>query len=246
MPVMDGLDCVQQYREWEKIHRPFFKQYIIGISAHASGTDVAKGKEVGMDDFKPKPVTFKQLVDLSKSDTLAMYSSELDSFGRKRMRMLNALDTSEKNEDRKLRQAHICLIAMSQKTSGIDGLKRVCQDRGWKFAIVHNGEEAFKLMKLRTWDAILLDEDLSLLPSSQCISRFREWEAMNRVMKQRNVALISGNCTSMIHTLNSMMQLPFGVDFAIGKPICAREFQFIMDQAEEHSTGFGARDIVTR
>lgn len=26
MPIMDGLDCVKQYREWEEIHRPEFKQ----------------------------------------------------------------------------------------------------------------------------------------------------------------------------------------------------------------------------
>lgn len=26
MPIMDGLDCVQQYRDWEKKHRPWFQQ----------------------------------------------------------------------------------------------------------------------------------------------------------------------------------------------------------------------------
>jgi len=26
MPIMDGLDCVKQYREWETLHRPNFKQ----------------------------------------------------------------------------------------------------------------------------------------------------------------------------------------------------------------------------
>ena len=26
MPIMDGLDCVKQYREWEKKHRPWFQQ----------------------------------------------------------------------------------------------------------------------------------------------------------------------------------------------------------------------------
>lgn len=29
MPIMDGLDCVQQYRSWENRHRPWFRQVII-------------------------------------------------------------------------------------------------------------------------------------------------------------------------------------------------------------------------
>ena len=65
MPVMDGLDCVQQYREWEKDNRPSWtRQYIVGISSHASITDVEDGKTAGMNDFKSKPVTMKHLKDL--------------------------------------------------------------------------------------------------------------------------------------------------------------------------------------
>ncbi|KAL3943069.1 MAG: hypothetical protein SGBAC_002846 [Bacillariaceae sp.] len=248
MPVMDGLDCVQQYRAWEEVHRPFFKQYIIGISAHAGNTDVEKGKEVGMDDFKPKPVTFKQLVELSKSETLAAYSLELDYFGRKLMKKLSVSKMNVMGEDVNQKAAHVCLIAMSRNTKEINVLQHVAEERGWRSVVVDNGEEALKLMKLRTWDAILLDEDLPLLPSGQCVARFREWEATNRIMKQRSVALVSASCTSMAHDINSMMQLPFGVDFALGKPIHVREFEFIMSRAEEHCLGFGAtaKDIVAR
>ncbi|CAJ1898371.1 unnamed protein product [Cylindrotheca closterium] len=245
MPVMDGLDCVQQYREWEKVHRPFFKQFIIGISAHAGNTDIEKGREVGMDDFRPKPVTFKQLVELSKSEVLATYSGELDSFGRKRMKMLSAGKLAV-NQDDNQKVAHVCLIAMGRITEQVEALQRAAEAREWKSVIVDNGEEALKLMKLRTWDAILLDEDLPQLPSGQCVARFREWEAKNRIMKQRNVALVSASCASMVHNLNSMMQLPFGVDFAIGKPIQVREFEFIMSRAEDHSMGCGSRDIIGR
>ena len=30
MPVMDGLDCVQQYRDWEAIHRPWIQSIHCG------------------------------------------------------------------------------------------------------------------------------------------------------------------------------------------------------------------------
>ena len=52
MPVMDGMDCVKQFREWEKENRPWDRQLIIGISAHASANDGGRGIKAGMDDFK--------------------------------------------------------------------------------------------------------------------------------------------------------------------------------------------------
>jgi CheY-like chemotaxis protein len=39
---------------------------IVGISAHASASDVEKGKKAGTNDFKSKPVTMKHLQELEK------------------------------------------------------------------------------------------------------------------------------------------------------------------------------------
>ena len=79
MQVMDGLDCVQQYRDWEEAHRPWFRQYIVGISAHASSSDVEKGMKAGMNDFRGKPVTMKHLQELEKSEPLVEVSKMLDT-----------------------------------------------------------------------------------------------------------------------------------------------------------------------
>ena len=80
MPVMDGLDCVQQYRSWEAetvthgIH-----QHIIGISAHANPRDVDRGLEVGMNSFMSKPVQLRALKELvQKSERLVKLSKQLD------------------------------------------------------------------------------------------------------------------------------------------------------------------------
>ncbi|EEC49925.1 predicted protein, partial [Phaeodactylum tricornutum CCAP 1055/1] len=62
MPVMDGMDCVKQYRDWERENRPWFRQLIIGISAHANANDSGQGIKVGMDQFWPKPVSIKKLM----------------------------------------------------------------------------------------------------------------------------------------------------------------------------------------
>ena len=79
MPVMDGLDCVQKYREWEGIHRPWFSQCIVGISAHASCSDVEKAMKAGMNEFLGKPLTMKHLQQLEKSDKLVQVKEFLDS-----------------------------------------------------------------------------------------------------------------------------------------------------------------------
>lgn len=79
MPVMDGLDCVKQYREWEEANRQIFRQYIVGISAHASRNDIERGLSLGMDDFKPKPIMLKTLTGLHESQAIGEVRSNLDN-----------------------------------------------------------------------------------------------------------------------------------------------------------------------
>lgn len=64
MPKMDGIECVEQYRMWEKDQDSSWRQYIIGISAHAGKEDIEKGLEAGMDGFQSKPITTKVLKEL--------------------------------------------------------------------------------------------------------------------------------------------------------------------------------------
>eukprot|EP00980_Cylindrotheca_fusiformis_P028557 scaffold22610_cov115-Cylindrotheca_fusiformis.AAC.10 len=263
MPVMDGLDCVQQFREWEKAHRPFFRQFIVGISAHAGEQDISKGTEVGMDDFRPKPVTYKQLAELSKSDALKAFSDQLDEIGATGTMMAdtsnrsnggtesNNVDDSragERPEEKKNGNSATlcCLIAVETRTSEVKAVEHTALGKGWKTVIVYNGEEALKFMKLRNWDAILLDENLPVLTSTQCVSRFRDWEERNRVNRQRNIALLSASCVSSSISRKSMVQLPFGFDCALGKPIRSSEFEIVMARAERCETDFGVRDIVVR
>jgi CheY-like chemotaxis protein len=62
--VLDGLDCVRQFREWEVKNRPNQHQYIVGISAHASMHDFQMGMKRGMDHFLSKPITIEALTTL--------------------------------------------------------------------------------------------------------------------------------------------------------------------------------------
>ncbi len=90
MPVMDGLDCVKQYREWEKENRPTHRQPIIGISAHVSVKDSDQGIDAGMDDFRPKPISIKTLIELQ--DCEAVIAST---------RLVDGLSTESETQRRK-------------------------------------------------------------------------------------------------------------------------------------------------
>lgn len=78
MPVMDGFDCVKQYRQWESQNRSWFRQLIVGISAHWSVEDSGEGIAAGMDDFRPKPISIKTLTELKNSEVIAKRTSVID------------------------------------------------------------------------------------------------------------------------------------------------------------------------
>jgi CheY-like chemotaxis protein len=78
MPVMDGWDCTQQYRNWEAQHRPWFRQHIIGMSAHANEKDVTRARQFGMDDYRCKPVTIDVLCGLSEDLKICQIQKQLD------------------------------------------------------------------------------------------------------------------------------------------------------------------------
>eukprot|EP00934_Nitzschia_sp_Nitz4_P002477 Nitzschia sp. Nitz4//scaffold165_size50357//46879//49788//NITZ4_007027-RA/size50357-processed-gene-0.54-mRNA-1//1//CDS//3329538150//2467//frame0 len=267
MPVMDGLDCVQQYREWESEHRSFYRQHIIGISAHGSDNDIAKGMEVGMDDFKPKPVTFKQLTELSESSQIIEVGEKLDEIAKAGTLMLattpddmeldegragpdttkHSIDThNEKTQETAMKKLHFSLIGVKPGTN-TSALESVATRRGWKVAFAYSGEEAMRLMKLRNWDAIFLDEELPVLPPLQCVARFREWEEQNRVSRQRYITLLSAGCSPMSsESKKSVVQLPRGFDASLGKPIRAVDLTTLMTRAERSESVFGVRNLVTR
>jgi len=62
MPIMNGLECVKLYREWEKSARQT-QSIIIGISANAEKEDIEFGNDLGMNYFYQKPISFQTLKD---------------------------------------------------------------------------------------------------------------------------------------------------------------------------------------
>lgn len=63
MPVMDGFEFAIKYRAWETSQNPpeHGRTPVIAVTANVTPEDMARCKEVGMDDFMAKPVTLKRL-----------------------------------------------------------------------------------------------------------------------------------------------------------------------------------------
>jgi len=66
MPVMDGFEFALKYREWETGQAEAGRERtpVIAVTANVTPKDMARCKEVGMDDFMAKPVTLKRLDEI--------------------------------------------------------------------------------------------------------------------------------------------------------------------------------------
>jgi len=236
MPVMDGLDCIQQYRQWEAVNRPFFKQYIIGISAHANDKDVEQGFKIGMDGFRSKPLTFKDIEELKKCDEFNRVRVELDNLGHE-IDFLKRRKLEPKFEKRLsvTSDEKVCLVV--EASTVVAKLSEIASNTiGWKIVSALDSDSALCLLKMRNWDAVLVDDDLGC---SRCISIFREWEKKHRVNRQKNIVLLSANYVSP-EAKGTFFQVPTGFDGALGKPI---QLNFLQTFFKEARTNW---EIVTR
>jgi CheY-like chemotaxis protein len=249
MPVMDGLDCVQQYRQFEVASRPWFNQFIIGMSAHADEKDVEKGLKVGMNDFKQKPVTLSTMKEIMESNEFKFVSERLDAITAELEGETRTMRSSkQRNIDgqRNLEPSELRVCLVAEEGTGISKLAGAAAEwKGWKAVIVNDGEAALRLLQMRNWDAVLLDDELPGLTSSRCVARFREWEKKNRVNRQKNVILMSSSFIPSHLETSSFIQLPSGFDGALGKPLSVKVVLDFLEATVE-SASCGSQDIVSR
>ena len=228
MPVLDGTDVAQQFRAWEKEHRPKFHQYIIGLSAHANGTDAQKGITAGMNRFMSKPIPLKSLKDLAECKpvmdasiyldrryvqvicmriyvhiTLCFTNKRIPIFSHKKLcDELRSSDCSSASTSTFAKPS--CLVVAKDSDQSIQSIKCIAENLGWR-AITANGdgEDVLRLLKLRNWDAVFLSNE-----GADCVQRFRKWESRTRSNIQKHVYMLSDS---------SQTSLPQGFDGIISR-----------------------------
>jgi len=219
MPIMDGLDCMQQYRDWEKYHRPWMTQRIIGISAHATQEDVEKGLKIGMDEFRPKPISFKVLSDLIECDKQKEMSRRLDEIERREVLIKNAEMGRSAEERKKPKKQHVidgraCTLLMISPRSEEEHTKlmqELIKDSGWQTTTASSEGEALVWLKMRNWDLVLVDETLAPL-----IGEFREWESKKRQNRQERITLMAENLGEGQEDREKPVE---GIDAIVRKPM---------------------------
>ena len=269
MPVMDGMDCVKQYRDWEKEHRPWFSAWIVGISAHANVNDKGQGITAGMNDFKPKPVSIKDLAAIQASEPVVDRSRQLDmleasisghdrrtSFAAMQVHLLPEVNQAANGEQlvaspaKKMRFSSdadhyhkrnpVCLMATDKPSRRTSEVLLKLEGDGWKVGVVNDGNEALRLLKMRNWDAVLLDDDLPVLSGAACMDNFREWEEENRVNRQRRTFLLCGETVPSPTDKSAIVQAPTGFDYVLNRPLIWPDLDYLLKLAE------GRMEILTR
>lgn len=264
---MDGMDCIRQLRDWEKEHRPEFRQFVVGISAHAAENDTQKGILAGMDDFVAKPVTMDVLEELelgiSKS-TMKLNNLETCSVASvagnqhtSKPTIVSSVDVpitkKQKTDDSSVAsslsskeleldiptQKH-CLIASSGATDDDhNAVATIMEGRGWTCKRATSSDEAARLLKMRNWDAVLVDERLKPRSGAEAIADFRAWENSNRFNRQNNIFLefssVDGGRKAPVASSPEkfyFVQAPFGFDGTISKPLAWEEFSRLVDNRQ--------------
>jgi len=254
MPVMDGIDVVRKFRAWETLNRVWFHQYIIGISAHANGKDAEVGIKAGMDRFMGKPVPLKSLKDLAECKPVSGSGSLLDAKHQESLSATDMADLFDEDKsscsssmslsERGLRQS--CLIAKDNSDPSLHSLQRLVEICGWRVVVVNNGDDALRMLKLRNFGMVLIDSALPISAvggsaHSGCsiVARFREWEQRSRVVRQKNILLLSDTYSAKSNSL------PLGCDGVVEKPPDPSKISSILENASRE-TFKGNRDILIR
>lgn len=276
------MDCVKQFRDWEKEHRPWFNAWIVGISAHANANDGGQGITAGMNEFKPKPVTVKDLAALQESQPVVDRSRILDELeasmrsggpNHHEERSTISVDhelsdtrkrpetSSLKDDGRAAKKSRtdgdadqtqglnvpaepVCLMATDKPSRRSNQVLLTLERDGWKVVVVNDGKEAIRLLKMRNWDAVLVEDDLPLMTGAACMEAFREWEEESRVNKQRNTFLVCSEKIPSPTDITAIVQPPTGFDSVLNRPLVWKDLDFLLKQNK--SSGGRAYEIVVR
>ena len=111
-------------------------------------------------------------------------------------------------------EKHTCLIVTKETDPALHNLVRIVEKTGWRAVVAKHGdgEDALRLLKMRNWDMVFVDNDLPIFSGTNCLVRFRDWEKRTYSRrKQGNIYIISDSYSSVT--------LPSGFDGVLMKPV---------------------------
>lgn len=270
MPTMDGLDCVKQYREWERAYRPAWKQFIVGISSHAHPEAISQSLKAGMDDFRAKPITARTLTEIYNSSIALAHARTLDCAFELEHHIRESMDPAgeeavvDSNEEMVAREREndedllmisndecqeygkkrqrtevmaqnrisvgqlVCLMVTDRPSAIANEAFNMLEKDGWKIVVVHDESDTSRVLKMRNWDLVLIDEVLQNPAKRDWIAKYRLWEHEHRISRQRNVVLLSDYDVPSPSDQYAFVHAPDGFNYAIRKPVSWGDLSHIL------------------
>ena len=127
--------------------------------------------------IQPSKLDSKAVIDaghLLDSTFETKYDEMEEGFSRCVDSNSNSLSYSAKSDSSDT-QKKSCLIVLSKPDNSEHSLKRLAELNGWKSAVVFTGDDALRLLKIRNWGVVIIDNDLPSYSGVNCIARFRDW-----------------------------------------------------------------------
>lgn len=232
MPLMDGYDCVRTYRQWEKVHRPGFRQFILGISAHTNDNDSKKGIQLGMDAFQAKPISIEQV---KKHVSVAQLKYEKNPHVPESSILLSKLDQGLADSGFGEKD---CLVIT--KDGSLITMRNTSSEIGWRLFISSRPDDTLDLLKARNWKAVLVDPTFTAVDVLSLVDTFRDWENGNRVRKQKNFFIVGEGIAD-----GTRRQICNKVDGFASKPRNIEELERLLDSFDL-STAAMPSDLIVR
>ncbi|MEW6238684.1 MAG: response regulator [Candidatus Omnitrophota bacterium] len=208
MPEMDGLEAARRIRSIEKEtnrHVP-----IIAITAAALKGDMEKCLEAGMDDYLPKPIKAKDVMD--KIRRLTSVAPEVCQAPALALRILLAEDSS-----------------FSQKVTA-----RILDKLGCQSLTAPNGAEAVRLYQTEVFNVILMDVHMPEMDGLEASSRIRSIEKETN----RHIPIIAITGAASKKDIEKCLEA--GMDDYILKPITANDLMDKIILWTSRAPGIGA------
>lgn len=219
--------CVRQYRAWEVENRSDFRQFIIGISAHADVKDQNLGLEAGMDGFRPKPITVANLKEVVSDERLIVATNMIDDLEQDEAGSLSSYADETGNA---------ALVISDVPDQSTTNLLQSLRTKGWAITVVSDRSSCFTALQRRCWDLVMIDDNLGD-DGLTWVSTFRDWEKHNRVNRQRHVFLACNSPIPSPRDRNSAVQPPLGFNGVLPKPLSWDDLSFLLRKNQRTSVG---------
>jgi len=191
MPVMDGLEATEKFREIERLNPQRAATYIVAFTAYAVEGDRERFLEAGMDDYIAKPFQPEELIKI-----IEKYAEKI------RLRTQRSL---------------VILLAEDNKINQKVGLKTL-EAFGHKVDLAENGFEAVEKCKENEYDLILMDLEMPEMDGLEAtrIIRMMERERLLTDDTRKKVKIVA--LTAHSTTEDREHCLAAGMDDYISKP----------------------------